>query len=186
MKKVNPVFLMAHIGVILGIALALALVIILQDNSLAVAGGFAFGTLFITVPVTFGFVMPAVGKSMRKKTLEQGTVANGMQQYETFDSSNCVVRVDNFGRVALVSTYNPKEFQMFSAQQLTDIKTSYMKGPLGGATAVYFEFRINGIKVKIPTFRSNQAYRMDSNYILDGTAKADYYCQLLYNMQRVS
>ena len=58
-----------------------------------------------------------------------------------------------------------------------------MKGPLGGATAVYFSFIYNGKKTKVHTFLSNQAYNLKSKEIMEGISKADMYVNLLNGLK---
>ena len=64
-----------------------------------------------------------------------------------------------------------------------NIKTDLMKGPLGGATAVYFSFIYNGKKTKVHTFLSNQAYNLKSKEIMEGISKADMYVNLLNGLK---
>ena len=42
-----------------------------------------------------------------------------------------------------------------------------------GSSRVSFLFILDGIKIRVDTFTSNQRFRMDSNYILTGISKAD-------------
>ena len=102
----------------------------------------------------------------------------------TFKTSNAYLAIDGVdGRIAYVSNHNPLEFQMAEAKDLQNIKTDLMKGPLGGATAVYFSFIYNGKKTKVHTFLSNQAYNLKSKEIMEGISKADMYVNLLNGLK---
>ena len=48
--------------------------------------------------------------------------------------------------------------------------------PLAG---VSFFFIVDGIKIRVDTFTSNQRQRMDSDYILTGISKADMMVKML-------
>ena len=87
------------------------------------------------------------------------------------------------GKIGYVSYLNPKEFQLLSAANITDIKSSYVKGPLGGTSYVYFEFFYNKQKVRIPTFTSNNTYSLESSEVLEGISKADTFAEILTNAQ---
>ena len=95
-------------------------------------------------------------------------------------------RIDeSAGRIAYVSYQNPYEFQMVSAKDITNIKSSYIKGPLGGTRYVYFEFYYNNKKVRIPTFTSRNIYSLKSQEVLEGISKADAFCDILVHAQNV-
>ena len=49
----------------------------------------------------------------------------------------------------------------------------------GGSREVSFLFLVDGVKVKVPTFFSNQRYAMNSKEILTGISKADVMVGLL-------
>ena len=119
-----------------------------------------------------------------KKTFDEGLKERHFQDISTFEPSNAYLAIDGVdGRIAYVSNHNPTEFQMAEVKDLQDIKTDMMKGPLGGATAVYFSFIYNGKKTKVHTFLSNQAYNLKSKEIMEGISKADMYVNLLNGLK---
>lgn len=75
---------------------------------------------------------------------------------------------------------------MVQAKELTNIKSSYTKAPLGGTQYVYFEFYVNNKRVRIPTFTASNVYSLQSQAVLEGISKADAFCALLTNAQNVA
>lgn len=118
------------------------------------------------------------------KTMEKNSELANFQGYTTFYSAGATIRIEKgTGRIAYVSNMNPFQFQLVSAKDITDIKSDYIKGPLGGTSYVYFEFNYLGKKVRIPTFTSNNAYSLNSEEVLEGISKADRYAEILENAQ---
>jgi len=52
-------------------------------------------------------------------------------------------------------------------------------GIFAGSGRVSFLFTVDGIKVRVNTFTSNQRWRMDSEYILTGISKADMMVKII-------
>lgn len=52
-------------------------------------------------------------------------------------------------------------------------------GFMAGSSRVSFLFIIDGIKVRVDTFTSNQRFKMDSDYILTGISKADMMVEMI-------
>ena len=48
-----------------------------------------------------------------------------------------------------------------------------------GSGRVSFLFDVDGVKIRVNTFTSNQRWRMDSNYILTAISKADMMVKIL-------
>lgn len=191
MKKVDIKFL-----IIAGVVLYALSVIIGLIISIAMGGENHIGGAFNLAPFLFFLLLlfacfsgnSIVGK-IAKKTLSSGAEKESMQNYSTFTNEGSftigsVICIDETtGKIGYVSYLNPKEFQLISAKEITDIKSSYIKGPLGGTSYVYFEFYYNKKKVRIPTFTSSNAYSLESSEVLEGISKADTFAEILTNAQ---
>ncbi len=122
-----------------------------------------------------------------KKTLKSGAENECMLKYSTFVNEGSftlgsIIGIDEeTGKIGYVSYLNPKEFQLIPAKEITDIKSSFVKGPLGGTSYVYFEFYYNKKRVRIPTFTSNNTYSLESSEVLEGISKADTFAEILTN-----
>ena len=124
---------------------------------------------------------------MAEKTLEKGTQEHNFRNYSTFYSSGASIRIEeNTGKIAYVSNQNPFEFQVISAKDISNIRSSYIKGPLGGTSYVYFEFFYNKKRTRVPTFTSNQAFSMNSTEVFTAISKADAYCEILENAKNMA
>ena len=75
---------------------------------------------------------------------------------------------------------------MISAKNITDIKSDYMKGPLGGTRYVYFQFVYEGKCTKVPTFTSRNMYSLKSAEVMEAISKADTYAELLERTKGVA
>lgn len=194
MKKFDGKFLLVQVVIVLVISAIVGIIVAVAmgaDNP--ISGGLNLLPFFFFV-VAFAYCMFANSFTghIANKTMEQHSEEEKFEDYSTFvtDGSftlGAIVRIDErTGRVAYVSYQNPYEFQMVQAKDLTNIKSSYIKGPLGGTNYVYFEFYYNNKKVRIPTFTANNAYSLQSEEVLEGISKADAFCDLLTNAQNVA
>jgi hypothetical protein len=118
-------------------------------------------------------------KKQAKKTFENGIKENHFGNYNTFDSSNSYIVINEDGRIGFVSAYNPKEFQMAMPNEITNVRSSHINSPLGGTTYVYFAFTYKGKETKIPTFTSSQVCSLKSSEVLEGISKADAFADML-------
>ena len=123
----------------------------------------------------------AVTKSMIDNTVLKHAAANGFGYCSTFTTHNAKLLIHaEAGKIAYVCNLNPTEFQVISAKEITDIKSDYIKAPLGGTTYVYFQFVYNGTRIRIPTFTATHCvYSLQSAEVLEGISKADAYAELL-------
>lgn len=86
------------------------------------------------------------------------------------------------GKVGLIFFWNPFETFVFPASR---IEKAWVddgcagKGFFAGSSRVSFLFLVDGVKIRVDTFTSNQRWRMDSDYILTGISKADMVVQAL-------
>lgn len=114
------------------------------------------------------------------KTEDKYSGEKGYVNCETFYSHSEIFMVDvERGKIAYIANQNPYEFQEVNAAELTDAKSGYIPAPLGGTSYVYFEFKCNGKRKRIPTFTSSQPYMLKSGEVLEGLSKADYFCEVI-------
>lgn len=184
MKKVDFKFLMAQVGILAAVSLVIGWIICIVNGE---ATNFA---MIIPMFLLFLFILACLYAGLSSlftdklvaKTIKENAAKNGFENCSTFYGKSATVKIDErTGRIAFVANQNPFEFQVISARDIYDIKSSYKKGPLGGTGYIYFEFYYNKKRVRIPTFTSNQMYSLKSKQVLEGISKADTYCELLQN-----
>lgn len=181
MKKFSPKFLVIQILVIFAISLIVGICV--GINSVNPVPGIIGVTIFVAFVVSifyfalFGHILT---DKIAMKTERKYSAERGYSNSETFYSSAEIfkVNVEN-GKIAYIANQNPLEFQEISAADLTDVKTGYFPGPLGGTSYVYFEFMYQGKKKRIATFKSNQAYSLQSGEVMEAMSKADYFCEII-------
>ena len=193
MKKYSAKFMLIEAAIILGISFVAGLLIGIccgAKNVTMMATTFGIMILFVLMIVwcLFGNLFLGI---IAQKTMDKNTRENNFDIYSTFvtDGSftvGAIIRIDESdGRIAYVSYQNPYEFQMVAAKDVTDIKSDYIKGPLGGTTYVYFEFYYNKKRVRIPTFTASNTYSLESEEVMEGIAKADTFRDVLLNAQHM-
>lgn len=182
MKRFNFKFIIIQLATLFGVGLLVALIATLISGEFVAA---TFWSIVLIVCWILG-ILYFVGLSslvtdkLVKKTIEKQAAQNGFANCSRFKSNGATLLIEErTGRIAYVANQNPFVFQVISARDIYDIKSSYKKGPLGGTGYVYFEFYCNNKRVRIPTFTSNQMYSLKSAYVLEGISKADTYCEIL-------
>jgi len=185
MKKVSWKFVLAQVGVILLVSIILG--VITGVNSVSFMSGFlpiAILALIFLSLMWFILLSDIMTDRLMSKTMERKSQELGFRNYSTFTSPNSIIRIEEeTGRIAFVAAQNPFDLQVVTADQLSDIKTDYIRSPLGGTTYVYFQFRYLGKVVKVPTFTSRQVYSLKSSEVLEGLSKGDRYCEILLQAQ---
>lgn len=180
MKKMNIKYFLAQAAVVAAVAFVIALVCMIF--------GASFKGMFTVVFVMLGFMVMLFNFSrnplanyLMKKTIEENAAAQGFENCHTFDSLYGMIMIDvEGGRFAIVSIWNPTEFQVGSAARIVDIVSDYVKAPLGGTTGVYFQFLYEGTRIRCYTFASSKnPYSLKSGEVLEGQSKADTYAGLL-------
>lgn len=127
-----------------------------------------------------------------KGTMKTHSAQEDFEATFTYTNKNtgtcgCVFAIDeSSGRVAYVSALNPFQFQMCHANDLTDLQSSYIKGPFGGTRYVYFTFCYKNKRIKIPTFTSRNMFSIGSSLVQDGLAKGQSICDMISRLQRSS
>ena len=181
-KKVSPVYLLAAIFV---------------PIILIIAGGWLAGTVFLgrgalfmasySVPLVLSVVWWMFGMTtiwkQKKKAMMKQLDSQGFNRNQTFYGSNQTVAVDiRQGKVALLFFWNPFEPFVLPASRITKAWTEDGAGGAGfmrGTSRVSFLFLIDGVKIRVNTFISNQRWKMDDPKILEAVSKADMMVQVL-------
>lgn len=120
---------------------------------------------------------------VKTKQFEKELDAKKFNRNSTFYGRGKVVVIDvKKGQLGLLFFWNPFQNYIVPASRVEkawvdDGRSG--KGFMEGSSRVSFLFKIDGIKIRVDTFTSNQRFRMDSDYILTGISKADMMVQTL-------
>ncbi len=192
MKKIDVKFLLLQVVILIAVSTIIGIIISAVVGGVnPIVGGLRTMPLFLFfVAMAYGVFGNMFTGPIARKTMEKHSKKENFEKSSTFVTDDsftigAIVKIDeNTGRVAYVSYGNPYEFQMVQAKELTNIKSSYMKAPMGGTRYVYFEFYYNNKRVRIPTFTSRYVFSLQSQAVLEGISKADAFCDLLTNAQK--
>ncbi|MFI3116265.1 MAG: hypothetical protein R3Y12_09025 [Clostridia bacterium] len=132
---------------------------------------------FLATFFVHGFIYKSTIKKMDKQlaTMQINQVFNGQSVRVAIDQTN--------NKIVLTFAYNPSKIYTLPLSSITKAQTNDFKhgsGFLEGTMRVAFQFWIDGQKVTVDTFTSSrQKFRMDSNEVLTGIAKADAMVEIL-------
>lgn len=186
MKSVSVNFVLAQLGGILLVSIILG--VIMGANSASFISGFltiaVLAFIFLSL-IWFIMLSEMLTDKIMEKTMDRESAELGFQNCSTFYASNSIIRIEEeTGRIAYVAAQNPFHIQVAGADELSNIKTDYVRAPLGGTSYVYFQFKYNGKVTKVPTFTSShQVYSLKSSEVLEGISKGDKYCEILLQAQ---
>lgn len=115
--------------------------------------------------------------NLKKKGFEKKLSQDGFICNYTFYGRGCMVAIDaDDGEIGLLFFWNPFHHHILPANRISKIWVNdgrSGKGFMEGSSQVSFNFIIDNIKVRVYTFVSNKRWKMDSNYIVNGVAKAN-------------
>lgn len=181
-KKINWLYLIGYIVIpILVMVLGVALTVwhVFPNSGV----GTIIFAIFIFGPVVFWSVGGSIIFKNQNKKMETELDRENFHRNQTFNGKGVEVVVDTVDKkVALKFFWNPFEMFIVDAKK---IENAYVdtgvsgSGFMEGSSRVSFIFTVDGIKIRVNTFTSNQRFRMDSNYILDGISKADMMVNIL-------
>ena len=86
-------------------------------------------------------------------------------------------------KIAYVSVHNPLEFQTADVKDLTNVISSYIRGPFDGTRYVYYQFVYNNKRMRIPTFTSRHMHFTSASIVQNAIAKADRFRDSVLKMQ---
>ena len=125
-----------------------------------------------------------------QKKLETRFAEEQFKSNQTFFGRGCTVYVDEKqGKIGLVFFWNPTETYIIPASRVDRAWIDDGKSGAGfmeGSSRVSFLFIVDGIKIRVDTFTSNQRWKMDSNYILTGISKADMMVEVIETAKKAS
>lgn len=141
---------------------------------------------FIAVPAAavlwWIFAGNIIYKQGQKRMLRQLDEA-GIDRRQIFYSDGCVVSVDmEQGKLGMIFFWNPFDVQVVPAGRVTKAWAddgAFGAGFTRGTSRVSFLFLLNGIKIRVNTFTSNQRWKMNDPKVLEGISKADRWVEVL-------
>lgn len=180
-KKVNMLYLLGYIfgpilicGICFGLSYAffpkgtMAVILIMVPSFLAVIWWCLAGSLLY---------------KKKRKEFERSLDDAKFSRDHTFYGKGSTVIVDiKKGKIGLICFWNPFETYTIPASR---VEKAWVDdgcsgaGFMKGSSRVSFLFTVDGVKLRVNTFTSNQRWRMDSDYILTGISKADMMVQVL-------
>ncbi|MBD5118716.1 MAG: hypothetical protein HDT37_06350 [Clostridiales bacterium] len=181
-KKINIVYLLLVIAAPIAVIALGGLIgyYFFRDGGIGAVVCFMGPTI---VSVAWWIVGPIAIWNQQKKQMMKQLDSQGFNRNQTFYGSNQTVAVDiRQGKVALLLFWNPFEQYVLPASRITKAWTEDGAGGAGfmrGTSRVGFLFLIDGVKVRVNTFTSNQRWRMDDPKILEAISKADMMVQVL-------
>lgn len=186
-KKIDLVYLLGYFLIPLAIAAASVLVGYLFFKD----GGTGAGICFAIIPMVAilwwifgGRTVWKIGKKNMEKQLDQ----MGIDHRQIFYSDGCVVSMDiKQGKIGLLFFWSPFKVQVVPADRVSRAWTddgAAGAGFMRGTSRVSFLFEIDGIKVRVNTFISNQRWKMNDEKVLEGISKADLWVQVLDQARR--
>ena len=181
-KKVNYVNLLAYILVPAALA-ALGLWIgytFYHDGGVgAVIFDMCVPILAILWWVFGGRIIYSIAKKRMLKKLDEAEI----DRRQIFYSDGCVVSMDiRQAKVAMLFFWNPFALYVLPAGRVTRAWTDDGAGGVGilrGTSRVSFLFEVDGVKIRVNTFVSNQRWKLNDDKVLEGISKADLWVQVL-------
>ncbi len=144
--------------------------------------GGAGAVLTTMVPTILAIIWWIFGGAFifKKKTtykLSQEFKAQGYKANQTFYGRGKTVMLDiDKGMLGLAFYWNPFQVYIIPAPRVEKAWTDDGKmgsGFMEGSSRVSFLCIVDGVKIRVDTFTSNQRFRMDDKHILTGISKAD-------------
>lgn len=118
-----------------------------------------------------------------KKRMLKELDGAGVDRRQIFYSDGCVVSVDAAqAKAALLFFWNPFALYVIPAGRVTRAWADDGAGGRGflrGTSRVSFLFEVDGVKVRVNTFVSNQRWKLSDDKVLEGISKADLWVQVL-------
>lgn len=181
-KKINPVYLLLTILAPLVLIFGMGYIGATQFRE-----GGTGAVIFLMCPTAVSVIWWIFGPTLiwrlKKKALEKQLDQQGFTRNQTFYGSSQIVVVDiRKGKIALLFFWNPFEPFILSADRVSKAWTddgAAGSGFLRGTSRVSFLFLIDGIKIRVNTFTSNQRWKMNDEHVLTGISKADMWVQVL-------
>ena len=177
MKKMNTSYLAVWVGIpiaAVAVLLVLAFTVFRGNQAGCVIAGIAAVAVFVAIPMLLESKMKKMAASLEKDFEAQGFT----YQYK-FEANTAVYYIDQGGRMALVSCYNPTELQFVDLSKVTNVRVN--NGKMGMATSrVSCEFLLDGKKVRITTLQVTRGtLSLKDARVLEAVSKAEQLCGML-------
>lgn len=174
-KKINIFYLLGYIFIPI---LICAICMIISYFYFPKGNG---AVILLLIPPVLSFIWWSFGGTIffkrKTKKFEHELEEKGVNRNHTFYGRGKTVIIDSEkGQVGLVFFWNPFDAYLLNASRIEKCWVDDGKcgaGFMEGSSRVSFLFLVDGMKIRVDTFTSNQRFRMDSNYILTGISKAD-------------
>lgn len=188
-KKINVPYMLGYIL----IPIAVCAICYFIGYKLFPDGGYGAVIMFMGSPI-LSFIWWVFGGSFlfkkNSKSFERELDASGFKRNHTFYGRGKTVFIDTEnGKIGLVFFWNPTKTYTVPASKVEKSWVDDGKGGVGfmeGSSRVSFLFIVDGIKIRVDTFTSNQRFRMDSDYILTGISKADLMVKMIEEAKKKS
>ena len=132
-----------------------------------------------------GSLLYRLGKKRMLKRLDQ----MGVDRRQIFCSDGCVVSMDmEQGMIGLLFFWSPFQVQVVPAGRVSRAWTddgAKGAGFLRGTSRVSFLFELDGVRVRVNTFVSNQRWKLNDERVLEGISKADLWVHVLEQAREV-
>lgn len=140
--------------------------------------------------VLWWLIGPGLIWRVRKKALARQLDQVHFTRSQTFHGSTETVVADTEqGEIALLFFWNPFQPYILSASQVDRAWTdegAAGSGFLRGTSRVSFLFLVDGVKIRVNTFTSNQRWKMNDEHVLTGISKADMWVQVLMDAKEAA
>lgn len=174
-RKTNLLYLLANIfGPVIVMVLFTAIGVALPTG---------VGTILATIGFFAAVLWWVFGSKKVYEKKRDGKMSeldsSGFVRNHTFNADGCTVAVDVVhGKIAIVFRWNPTECFVLPAGRITRVWTDDGK-TVGGTHRVSFLFIVDGVKVRVNTFISNQIWSMKSDNVQEAISKADMMVETL-------
>lgn len=181
-QKINYAYLLGYIFVPLVIATAGFAIGYLFFRD----GGTGAVVCFMALPMLAVFWWIFAGRNiyrLSKKRMVKQLEKAGIDCRQIFYSNNSVVSLDmKQGKIGMIFFWNPFTVQVVPTSRVTRAWTDDGASGAGitrGTARVSFLFEIDGVRVRVNTFISNQRWKLNDQRVLEGISKADMWVQVL-------
>ena len=189
MKKYSFGFILIEIAVMIIICLIPTFIVYFitppDNNAYTLVLFLAVWIVFLLYLMLANVILFPIARRTMNKKLEGA----GLIRTRTFDnkqSHSCasvLVIDETHEKIAYVSAHNPFKLQVADVKDLTDIRSSYIKGPFGGTRYVYYQFTYKRKRTRIPTFTSRNMFSLSSGVVQDAIIKANRFYDSITGMQ---
>lgn len=180
-KKINVAYLLGYIFfpiLICSICFLMSYLFFPKGNG---------AVILIMVPSFLAILWWVIGGTQifkfQTKKFEKQLDDKKFNRSQTFYGKGKVVILDlQKGQIGLVFFWNPFKTYILPASHIEKAWVDDGRGGAGfleGSSRVSFLFIVDGIRIRVDTFTSNQRFRMDSDYILTGISKADMMVKMI-------